>query len=264
MTDESAKAPAPPEPPRPTGESSGQRPAEPKKKGSDRPAEMETRWDRMKNNFRTILGAVLLAMFIRIVLFEAFEIEGPSMEPTLLNGDRVVVAKFMYGLFLPFTNEAVTTWGIPSPGDVVIVKSPQDNIDIVKRVVGLPGDVIEVREGVLRRNGQEIVHEELGRCRDALDRGETVDSEEDCEWVRETVGEHTYETSRSMSGHRMSTPPVTVPEGHIYILGDHRDRSNDSRFFGPVPVNRIKGRALFIYWSNANGVRWHRLFESVH
>src|SRR5688500_17661074 len=96
----------------------------------------ETRWQRTKANLKTIGGAVALALFIRIVLFEAFEIEGPSMQPTLLNGDRVVVAKFLYGLFLPFTTEAIVTWGLPDPGDVVIVKSPADDIDIVKRVIG--------------------------------------------------------------------------------------------------------------------------------
>src|SRR5688572_9284899 len=93
-------------------------------------APAETRWNRTKANIKTIVGAVGLAMFIRIMLFEAFEIEGPSMEPTLLNGDRVVVAKFMYGLFLPFMPEASFTWGAPTPGDVVIVKSPADDIDI--------------------------------------------------------------------------------------------------------------------------------------
>ncbi|MEY2929572.1 MAG: hypothetical protein RL033_321, partial [Pseudomonadota bacterium] len=101
-----------------------------------------------QSNLKTIGSAILLAMFIRIVLFEAFEIEGPSMEPTLLNGDRVVVVKFLYGIFLPFMDDALMTWGQPNPGDVVIVKSPRDNVDIVKRVVGLPGDVIELKDGV--------------------------------------------------------------------------------------------------------------------
>jgi signal peptidase I len=112
----------------------------------------ETRWERIKANTKTIGSAVLLAMIIRIVLLEAFEIEGPSMEPTLLNGDRVVVSKFLYGLFLPFTNDALLTWGTPKVGDVVIVRSPADNIDIVKRVVGVAGDILEMRSGVLYRS----------------------------------------------------------------------------------------------------------------
>ncbi len=233
------------------------RPEQPRQ---DPRAAEESRWDRTKANLKTILGAVLLAVLIRIVLFEAFEIEGPSMEPTLLNGDRVVVAKFRYGLFLPFTREAVVTWGMPEVGSVVIVKSPEDNIDIVKRVVGLPGDVIEIREGHLYRNDEPMLHDELGACEDADDRHNPNDG---CEWVRENVGEHTYRTSHAMGSPGTSIPPTEVPEGHVFILGDHRDRSNDSRFFGPVPISRVKGQALLIYWSNDAGVRWHRIGHAI-
>ena len=99
----------------------------------------ETRWEKIAQNLRTIGGAVLLALVIRTCLFEAFEIEGPSMEPTLLNGDRVVVSKFVYGLFLPFRDQADISWGGPDVGNVVIIKSPADGVDIVKRVIGVSG-----------------------------------------------------------------------------------------------------------------------------
>ena len=235
--------------------------SKPTVKASKPTARVETRWDRTKANMKTIGGAVLLAIFIRIVLFEAFEIEGPSMEPTLLNGDRVVVAKFMYGLFLPFTTEAVLTWGSPDPGEVVIVKSPADDIDIVKRVIGGPGDTIEIRDDVVYRNGEALPHEEVGECRDDEDRaGEDLNG---CIWVRQEVAGTSFLTSHSVDSPESSHPPVTVPEGHVYIMGDHRDRSNDSRFFGVVPIERVKGEALVIYWSNENGVRWNRLFEAV-
>jgi signal peptidase I len=133
---------------------------------------------RIGSTLRTILGAFLLAFFIRIVLFEAFEIDGPSMEPTLLNGDRVVVSKFPFGLFLPFTDDAVVSWGMPHAGDVVIVKSPADGVDIVKRVIGVPGDRIEVRDDVVYRNGESIRVQVLGPCH------EDASSEypTDCEW----------------------------------------------------------------------------------
>jgi signal peptidase I len=225
-----------------------------------------TRWDRTKANFRTIGGAFLLAILIRVVLFEAFEIEGPSMEPTLQNGDRVVVAKFMYGLFLPFTDEALFTWGGPLPGDVVIVKSPHDGIDIVKRVIGVEGDVMEVRDDVIYRNGHPIPQERAGECTPDLmsDR----DDDARCEWIDETIGDKTYRTSHNPASPPHSQPPITIPEDHVYILGDHRDRSNDSRFIGPVHENRIKGRALFIYWSSASpncgNCRPGRLFNAVH
>ena len=220
------------------------------------------RWERHKSNAKTIGGAVLLALFIRVLLFEAFEIDGPSMEPTLLNGDRVVVAKYMYGLFLPFTNEAIASWGMPSPGDVVIVRSPLDNIDIVKRVIGVPGDVIEIRDDVVFRNDEPLQVRIVGPCR-SEDGGHEYDS---CEWVEESIGSRHWQTSRS----RLSVPntmePMEVPEGHIFVMGDHRDRSNDSRNprVGMIPIQRVKGRALAIYWSWDGGTRWDRIFDGVH
>jgi signal peptidase I len=220
-----------------------------------------------QSNLKTIGSAILLAMFIRIALFEAFEIEGPSMEPTLLNGDRVVVAKFTYGLFLPFMNESVLNWGLPNVGDVVIVRSPRDNVDIVKRVVGLPGDRIELRDGVIYRNGSAVPHASLGSCRDRPDAGPFG-----CEWVEEKLGNHTFRISRNLDSIRTTRPPLTVEQGRIYVLGDHRDRSNDSRALGTIPVERIKGKVLSIYWSSEggaagcaslDGLRTERMFKGV-
>lgn len=220
----------------------------------------ETRWERISANLKTIGGAVLLALVIRTALFEAFEIEGPSMEPTLLNGDRVVVAKFLYGLFLPFRDEAEVNWGGPELGDVVIIKSPADGVDIVKRVIGVAGDRVEIRAHMVYRNGQPLPSVDLGPCTAGAGSHQPR-----CRVVESKVGEHVFKTSSA--GVTMDPPPMTVPEGHVYVLGDHRDQSNDSRnpLVGAIPVERIKGRTLFIYWSKApNGHRWGRLFDSVH
>jgi signal peptidase I len=220
-----------------------------------------------QSNLRTIGSAILLAMFIRIVLFEAFEIEGPSMEPTLLNGDRVVVSKFSFGLFLPFMNEAVVSWGFPDAGDVVIVRSPRDNVDIVKRVVGLPGDTIELRDGVIYRNGKAVSSVSQGVCRDRPDAGPFG-----CEWVEEKLGDHTYRISRNLDSIRTTRSVITVESDRIYVLGDHRDRSNDSRALGTIPISRVKGQVLSIYWSSEggaagcasiDGLRTDRLFKLV-
>jgi signal peptidase I len=236
----------------------------------------ESKWESFSANVKTIGGAILLAMFIRIVLFEAFEIEGPSMEPTLLNGDRVVVSKASYGLFLPFASEAAVSWGMPEVGSVVIVKSPADDIDIVKRVVGVPGDTIWVKDSVVYRNGRPVPTEVVGPC--SYGNGDVLDDYRynDCLWVRETVGERTFVTSRASDLDIGLSSRVTVPEGHVYVLGDHRDRSNDSRnpLIGAVPVGRVKGKALFVYWSsfrdpaegwigNLRNVRWSRIGDGI-
>ena len=250
--------------------------SEPSEQPTDRPHDpvptakreepTETSWQRTSANLKTIGGAVLLAFFIRIVLFEPFEIEGPSMEPTLLNRDRVVVAKFMYGLYLPFMKDAAITWGVPDLGDVVIVKSPADDIDIVKRVVGLPGDRLELREDVVWRNGRPITHRPAGPC-DAALRSFDPDEEASCEWTEESLGDETYRTSHDPAYAPFTSASVTtVPPGHIFILGDHRDRSNDSRYFGPVPIARVKGKALAIYWSTTErgDFRGDRFFKVLH
>ena len=217
----------------------------------------DSRWSRIAANVKTIAGAVLLALAIRTMLFEAFEIEGPSMEPTLLNGDRVVVAKYVYGLFLPLREEAEVTWGAPDLGDAVIIKSPADGVDIVKRVIGLPGDVIEMRDEVVHRNGKPIETRELGSCK--VGRGAL---QAHCRWRDNELNGRHFTTSSA--GHIFDSTRMTVPREHVFVLGDHRDSSNDSRAIGPIPVNRIKGKALAIYWSSGDdGLRTARMFNSV-
>ncbi len=279
----------------------------------------------------TLAGALAIAAVIRIVLFEPFAIEGPSMMPTLFDGDRVVVAKFTYGLFLPLMDHALFTWGEPNLGDVVILKSPEkDQVDIVKRVVGLPGDTIEVvhREAV-RKNGvvemlpeeappelmpldpdaalqkvpdagvadggvtaaetatppeppapepeyDEIFYEEIvirngvplfkrivGPCDPKwayLDERQTCQSiESTCEISEERVGDHTFHTSAN--GPAVESAVIKIPPGHVYVLGDHRDMSNDSRRIGPIPIARLRGRALRIYWSRTSNTVCDRVFR---
>ncbi len=264
----SAKKPKPSKrKPQPEEEGPEPKSGKPKGDGGEQPEEVEeTGWDRTKANVRTIGGAVFLAILIRIAVFEAFEIEGPSMEPTLLNGDRVVVAKFRYGLYLPNQDQATFTWGSPNRGDVVIVNSPE-GVAIVKRVIGLPGDEVEIRNDVVHINGDPIDVEDLGDC--AEDHQNEPD--ETCHWFRERFGDRSWRISRNTATPATNHPRVTVPDGHVYILGDHRDRSNDSRFFGAVETSKIKGQALAIYWSSDGGwsgedayiVRWGRMFGGV-
>lgn len=234
--------------------------AEAKPTATQNPNELdETRWEKIAANLKTIGGAVLLALVIRTCLFEAFEIEGPSMEPTLFNGDRVVVAKFSYGLFLPLRDEAEITWGSPNPGDVVIIKSPADGVDIVKRVIGVGGDRIEMRGDNVLRNGQALPLTFVSPCETGQG-----SRDEDCRIYESKVGDQVFRLS---SARALPDPiPTEVPEGHIYVLGDHRDHSNDSRnpMVSAIPIRRVKGHALSIYWSSdEDGTRWSRIFKAV-
>lgn len=219
----------------------------------------ESRWEKIASNLRTIGGAVLLALVIRTCFFEAFEIEGPSMEPSLLNGDRVVVAKFLYGLFLPLREQADLNWGGPELGDVVIIKSPADGVDIVKRVIGVAGDSVEVRDGRAYRNGVALPRIDKGPCETGIG-AETPR----CRVYESAVNGKAFLTSAAGPG--VEGDLVHVPPDHIYVLGDHRDSSNDSRnpAVGAISVTRVKGRALNIYWSSSpEGMRWARMMSMV-
>ena len=230
-----------------------------KDSAASRKASKSKKGDGWKSNLLTIGGALLLALFIRVTLFEAFAIDGPSMEPTLLDGDRVVVAKYPFGLFLPFMHEAMFNWGGPTPGDVIILHSPADDEDIVKRVIGVGGDEIVIRGGKISRNGQMLETDEAGLC--SKDEQKNFDST--CMVYEETVGGVTHRMSHSKHDFPLDRMPVKVPEGHVYVLGDHRDSSNDSRnpLIGAVSDSRIKGKALFIYmsWKNAREALWERI-----
>ena len=216
-----------------------------------------SRGDRIWTNVKTIGGAILLALLIRTVLFEAFEIEGPSMEPTLLNGDRVVVAKFLYGLFLPLSSQSAVNWSVPALGDVVIIKSPADNVDIVKRIIALSGDRIEIVNGVIYRNDIPMATSEAGPCVNGRGRRNP-----NCRVLQTRLGDKTFRISGAPMWQNRES--ITIPEGYVYVLGDHRDSSNDSRTIGPIPLRRLKGKALAIYWSTGEeGFRWDRMFALV-
>jgi signal peptidase I len=223
-----------------------------------RPSASAALWE----NARTIGGAVLIALLLRVSVVEAYAIEGPSMEPGLLHGDRVFIAKYVYGLSIPFRAESLVQWGAPRLGEVVVLNSPADGIAIIKRVVGVAGDVVEVRADIVYRNGQALPQQVLGRCTEGS--GAEGAHGEACRWYASEVGGHSFRTSRARRG--FDAPPVRVPADHVYVLGDHRDMSNDSRnpALGPIPVARIRGRGIFVHWSSSpDGPRWARLFHRL-
>ncbi len=175
----------------------------------------------------------------------------------------MLVTQFSYGVRLPFRNDAIVSWGMPAAGDVVIVTGPRDNVDIVKRVVGLPGDVISIKGGVVHRNGAPLsVAGKVRPCEELNNRLHDFD-EDECVWTEERVGDHVYRTSRNTFYEYPDRQWPPVPEGYIFVMGDHRDESNDSRTFGAVSAKRLKGRALAIYWSGSwpwsGTTRWNRI-----
>jgi signal peptidase I len=192
-----------------------------------------------------LVGAVLLyalasapPLLSRVLYIEAFETDGPSMEPTLLDGDRFVIDRSALGLFFPWEREARASWALPEVGDVVVLRSPMDELDIVKRVIGLPGDRIAIREDEVFRDGI------------SLGQGRGSEGPEPASEVEERVGERRWWTRRDPDS-PSSLHETVVPSGHVFVLGDHRSHSNDSRRIGPIPLRRLVGIVRLRYASPA-------------
>jgi signal peptidase I len=221
---------------------------------------------------------ILAVLAFRAFLFEAVTIPTGSMIPTLQIGDYVIVQKWAYGARIPFTDEAQVMWSSPRRGDIVVLLAPKVSTrkdDLIKRVVAVAGDTIELRDGHLVVNGKPVPRERVSDSCTYWSRPEGGEwREEPCvDTVEELSGHHfhTYCTPDMPCG---SWPPPNedgkveperVPEGMVWLAGDHRDNSQDSRYFGPQPVNRIKGRAwvALVSWG-PSGPRWNRLFQRVN
>lgn len=186
--------------------------------------------------------ALILALFIRSFVVQAFKIPSGSMLPTLQVGDHILVNKFIYGVRVPVIGRRLVAFANPRRGDVVVFAYPVDRSkDFIKRVVGVGGDVIEIRDKQVFING-EIWNDP-----------------------------HAYFADGAARGHgnspRDNYGPVTVPAGEIFVMGDNRDRSYDSRFWGFVDLNEVTGKAFLIYWSwdgDDHWVRWNRLGDFVY
>jgi len=211
---------------------------------------------------------ILAVLAFRTFLYEAVYIPSGSMIPTLQIGDYVIVEKWAYGARIPFTATAQATWGKPKRGEIVVFLAPPGNPrddDLIKRVVAIEGDSVEIRQGHLVVNDKPVPYEQVrGPC-SYENRQEGGDWHvEPCVDFTERLDTHTYETYCAPYGDCGDVERRTVPPGHVWLAGDHRDRSADSRVFGAVPVGRIKGRAwvALVSWG-PHGPRWNRLFHPV-
>jgi signal peptidase I len=197
--------------------------------------------------------ALVIALIVRTLLLQAFRIPSSSMENTLLIGDHIFVNKVLYGYHIPFTKGRVLSFSHPKRGDIVVFVFPEDKSkDFIKRVVGVPGDTVEVRDKVVLING-EPQKEPYTRFAD----GAAIDT---------------------FARQRDNMPPVTVPPAKYFMMGDNRDRSYDSRFWGFVDEDALIGKALFIYfsidlsrldnwyevWNYPRIIRWERIGHLLH
>ncbi len=184
--------------------------------------------------------AIIAAILIRAFFFEAFEIPSGSMEPTLLIGDHLLVNKFISGIRIPFTNKRWPEFRKPSRGDVVVFVYPVDRSkDFIKRVIGVGGDIVEIRNKVIFINGSQIPDPHAYFFSNMVFPGDEV--------PRDNMG------------------PTKVPEGALFMMGDNRDNSDDSRFWGFVPLRNVVGEASIIYYSSRGiaDMRWDRFFRII-
>lgn len=174
--------------------------------------------------FEAICIAILLALFIRTFVVQAFKIPSGSMLPTLLIGDHLLVNKFIYGIRVPFTGKILVPINSPKQGDVIVFRFPKDrSIDYIKRVIGTPGDTVEIKNKKVFINGEPIndPHAHIS----------------------------TPAVLNANASPRDNFGPILVPEQRVFVMGDNRDNSYDSRFWGFVDQRDILGKAFILYWS---------------
>ena len=211
---------------------------------------------------RAFFPILLVVLVLRSFVAEPFRIPSSSMMPTLLIGDFILVNKFAYGLRLPVNNRKVVEIGLPERGDVVVFRPEQTpDQDWIKRVIGLPGDRIAYRDNVLYVNGEpsayQAIGQYVGKGRGEEMSGATLLAEELEGGTRHEVLEI---ESPLYANHGVGE--WVVPEGEYFVMGDNRDRSDDSRFWGTLPESRLRGKA-FLVWMNfdsaAGGVDFNRI-----
>jgi signal peptidase I len=213
--------------------------------------------------------AVLIALFLRAFVVEAFKIPSGSMIPTLQVGDHIFVNKFIYGVRVPFTNiKFGMNYRKPERGEVIVFIYPKEpEKDFIKRIVAVEGDTVEVHDNTVFVNGKAVPRAHVdGDCRyeDVIEETQHWEEHHCDPWV-ETVGNKEYTTYYDPNGSTRPYPATKVPAGNVFVMGDNRDNSSDSRVWGFVPFDLIKGKAMVIWWSHGEpeGIRLNRIFHLV-
>jgi signal peptidase I len=233
---------------------------------SETPLDVVKKKSFYKEWVEPFLIAAVVALFIRQFVVEAFKIPSGSMIPTLTIGDHLLVNKFVYGPRIPFMDTRIFTWKEPKRGEVIVFKYPEnEDKNFIKRIVGLPGDKIQIINGKLFINDQVVPIKATNAPADksveeGLSFGKPMLYEERLGTVTHTM-QYLVDQSGKNDG------PWLVPKDSVFVMGDNRDNSQDSRFWGFVKENKILGRAFIIYWSwdgDGRWVRWERIGNLIH
>ena len=207
--------------------------------------------DKLYDWIKSIAIALVIALFIRAFIIEAFKIPSSSMENTLLIGDHILVNRFIYGIKVPITGSTIIPIGEPKHGNIIVFRyPPEPSVYFIKRCIGIPGDTIAMKNKVLYRNGH-IVNEPY-----AIHRDKNI-------YPRNTQ----VRIAKTLYGSRDNFGPVKVPPHSYFMMGDNRDNSYDSRYWGFVPEKNLTGKAFIIYGSwefSPFIVRFNRFFKTVH
>ena len=223
---------------------------------------------RWYDSFRSLLVAVLIALLLRSFVVEAFKIPSGSMIPTLSIGDQIFVNKYIYGPRIPFTTHRLMQFKHPERGEVTVFVNPQEpHEDYIKRVIGVGGDIISMRDGIVSVNGKQVSTKIL-KPATYWDRDNKTDqwSQDNAIAYQETLNNHTYLVYHETRPIPMmlNFEAIKVPAGHLFVMGDNRDHSYDSRFWGTVPEENVLGRALFVWWSwGQHGLDYKRIGTQI-
>lgn len=234
----------------------------------------------------SFLFAVAAILAFRWALFEPYVIPSGSMIPTLLIHDHILVNKFAYGLRYPFTKTWIFRGSEPQRGDIVVFRSVEDSgYFMIKRVVGVAGDKIEVDpEGYVKLNGEKLEAKELNITSEADNQDPYYHVKEvdiggdykDFDFYQENLKGLQHRVMLTKGAPRFFDRPFTVPEDHYFCMGDNRDNSKDSRYWGPLPRENLLGKAMFVWLScedtlpflpflcNPAKLRWARFFHGLH
>jgi signal peptidase I len=216
--------------------------------------------EKLKREVYSWSLVIIIVLVLRVIFVEAYVIPTASMEKTLLIGDALLVNRFIYGVKIPipFSSDQIPIipGRMPKRGDIIVFRYPFENRDFVKRCVALPGDTVQVVDKVLYINGLRVVEPYVRHTDRATIRGVIADSRVYQEkWENAQLGDLIHQQARDNFG------PVIVPKDCVFAMGDNRDNSLDSRFWGPLNKRYLKGKPLFIYFSFDPGGEVTSFFE---